>query len=162
MGYTRYEIDIQNQQRGTRVSKKKLSQFVQKILKALGWRRIGLSVVLVNGSQMRRLHRQYLHRDRTTDVLAFPQIEGASFPCPGIPLLGDVVVSVDTAKRMGPRFGNHWQEELLLYICHGILHLMGYRDSTPSKKVQMNAKQNRVLRKVLGQRWLSKRQTLLF
>ena len=111
---------------------------------------------------MQKLHRQFLGEDETTDVLAFGQMEGKFFPGRGAPLLGDVVVSVETAKRAAPQFGNRWDEELLVYISHGILHLMGYRDSTPSGKKQMDEKQKKILRKILGKLWRSKKRKPLF
>ena len=121
-----------------------------------------LSVVLAGDGEMRELHRQYLGEDSPTDVLAFSQREGMYLPQDPLSFLGDVVVSVDEAKRAGPRFGNRWDEELLLYLCHGILHLMGYRDSTKAGKAKMDKKQEQILGKVLGRAWRSKRRKLLF
>lgn len=159
---TRFEIDLENRQRRTRIRRRRLLHWIEKILKELGWRRVALSVVLVNEAQIRGLHRRYLGEDRPTDVIAFGQMEGRFFPSGGMPFLGDVVVSVETAKRVGPTFGNRWDRELLLYTCHGILHLMGYRDSTPSGKARMDKKQTAVLRKALGPLWRSKRLKPLF
>lgn len=157
-----FEILIENRQKRTRLSQAKLLRTTRKILKLLGWRRAGLSLVLVNDGEIRRLHRQFMEDDRPTDVLAFGQMEGKFFPQIGVPFLGDVVVSVERAKRMAPRFGNRWDQELVLYICHGILHLMGYRDSTLREKARMDEKQLGILRKVLGPQWRSKKQKLLF
>lgn len=156
------EIFIENRQKKTRISKAKLARWTEKILKLIGWKSVGLSLALVNDSEIRGLHRLFLGEDWPTDVLAFGQIEGKFIPQRGIPFLGDVVVSVETARRAAPQFGNRWDEELLLYVCHGILHLMGYRDSTSVKKAKMDKKQETILRKVLGKKWRSKRRKLLF
>ena len=131
------------------------------LLRCLGWKRVSLSLVLVNEAQIQQLNRRFMGENSPTDVLAFGQTQ-APFLGPRRPFLGDVVVSVETAKRLAPRFGNHWDEECLLYVCHGILHLMGYRDSTPKKKAQMDRRQLEVLRKVLGKKWRSKKRKPLF
>lgn len=144
------------------VSIPKLTTITKKMLKLLGQKRGMLSVVLVRNRQMRELHRRYLGKDRTTDVLAFGQGEGRFCIPDPFSFLGDVVVSVDEAKRVGPRFGHRWDEELLFYICHGILHLKGWRDSTPQDRVRMERKQEQILKRVLGRLWRSKRRKPLF
>lgn len=155
-------VDLEDWEKRTKFSQKKLIRWVQKILHHLGWEKVRCSLVLVNDSQMRRLHARFLGKDRTTDVLAFRQMEATSFPHKGLPFLGDVAVSIETAKRVGPSFGNRWDEELLLYICHGILHLMGYQDSTSRAKAKMEKKQETILKEVLRRRWRSKRPKPLF
>jgi len=147
------EIFIENRQNKKRVSEAKLAGWIRKILKRMGWKKVSLSLALVTDSEIRRLHRQFMGIDSVTDVLAFPQKK---------PFLGDVVVSVETALRVGPYFGNRWDEELLLYVCHGILHLKGYRDSTARKKARMDKKQESILKEILGAKWRSKKRKPLF
>ena len=156
-----FKILVDNRQKTVRLSPRKTAGWAKKILKALGWKRAALSFVFVNDSEIRRYHRQYLGIDRPTDVLAFGQIE-RPFPPSKTPFLGDIVISVETARREAPRYGHRWDEELLLYVCHGILHLMGYRDGTPPQKARMERKQKEILRKVLGSPWQSKKPKRLF
>lgn len=104
--------------------------------------------MIVSDNEMRRFHRRFMGVNTPTDVLAFEP--------------GDVVVSIDTAKRVAPRYGHLWDEELLLYICHGILHLMGYRDHGKAEKARMDRKQEKILEQVLGKKWRSKKRKLLF
>jgi probable rRNA maturation factor len=158
----RIEIAVQNRERKTRLSASRLAGWVEKILKFLGWRRVGLSLVVVSDSEMRHFNHRFLGEDRPTDVLAFGRAGGKFFDRGKTPFLGDVIVSVETARRVAPEFGNRWDEELLLYVCHGILHLMGYRDSTSRKKAQMDRKQKQILQKVLGGRWPSGKPKPLF
>lgn len=156
------EISILNLQRKVRLSLSRLGAWTGKILKELGRRRIRLSLAVVDDSQISRLHHRFLGVKGPTDVLAFSQTEGKAFPGGGTLFLGDVAVSVETARRAGPEFGNRWDEELLLYITHGVLHLMGYQDSTARRKAKMDNRQEKVLEKVLGKKWRSKRRKPLF
>jgi probable rRNA maturation factor len=102
-----------------------------------------VSVLLVGDGAIRRLNRVYLGRDRLTDVLAFPQPKG--FPSPGPHLLGDVVISVDTAARQAKAHGHALNQELALLLIHGLLHLLGYDDSTPAGHRRMWSTQARLL-----------------
>lgn len=162
MAGSAFEILVDNRQKRVRLSPLKIAGWAKKILKVLGWKRAGLSFVFVNDSEIRRYHRQYLGEDRPTDVLAFGQIERVFSPSK-TPFLGDIVISVETARREAPRYGHRWDEELLLYICHGVLHLKGYRDGTPRQKAAMERKQKEILKKVRGKNlWPSKKPKRLF
>ncbi len=157
-----FQITVDVRQRKTRLSRQKLIRWTEKILALVGWKRVALAVRIVNDSEIRALNRRYLGEDRPTDVLAFSQMEGKFFPQRGTPFLGDVVISLQTARRAAPGYGNPWEVELLLYLCHGILHLMGYRDSTPGKRAMMEKKEQAILRKILGPRWRFKKPKRLF
>lgn len=111
---------------------------------------------------MKRLHREFLGKNEPTDVLAFGQDDEKIASWNEKPFLGDVVISVETAKRRAPEFGNRWDEELLLYLCHGLLHLMGIRDSTRREKKKMRAMEETLLRRLLGTPWRSKKPKRLF
>jgi len=84
-----------------------------------------LSVALIGDSEMRQLNLDYRGVDRPTDVLAFSQTEG-EFGDVAPDMLGDVVVSVDTALRQADQADHALEEELDLLIIHGVLHLLGY------------------------------------
>ena len=156
-----FEIAILNRQ-ALRLSKTKLLRQTQKILHLLGYEQARLSLVFVNDFEIRRLHRRYLGQDSPTDVLAFEGARGLLFSPSRIPDLGEVVISVETARRWAPEFGNRWDEELFLYLIHGILHLKGYRDSTVREKLKMQRKEKEILKKALGPLWRSKRRKPLF
>lgn len=79
-----------------------------------------ISVTLVDDARIRELNRRYLDRDRPTDVLAFPLYQG------GEPVVGDVYVGVDQARRQAPEHGVPLGEELLRLAVHGTLHVLGY------------------------------------
>jgi len=90
-----------------------------------------LSITLTDDIQMRELNRSYRQIDRTTDVLSFPQSEDPDFT-----LLGDIVISLDTAKRHSVSYGVSLHEELKKLIIHGILHLLGH-DHKKKKETQV-------------------------
>jgi probable rRNA maturation factor len=84
-----------------------------------------LSIVIVDDDEMARLNLQYRQVDSTTDVLAFPMLEG-DFGDIAPELLGDVVISAQTAHVMSQRCQSPLSTVLDLLLVHGILHLIGF------------------------------------
>jgi probable rRNA maturation factor len=80
-------------------------------------------VLLTDDDEMRRLNRQYREQDRTTDVLSFP--DGSPLPSGGV-LLGQIVVSLDAARRQAAELGHDVVRELEELMLHGTLHLLGH------------------------------------
>ncbi|MEI9475910.1 MAG: rRNA maturation RNase YbeY [Deltaproteobacteria bacterium] len=115
-----------------------------------------LSIVFVDDPRIRELNRRYLHRDKPTNVLAFSMVEG-EFPTLHPHLLGDLVISVETAERQSNRFGLSAGEMVILLMIHGILHLLGYDHLGSKKKArEMAEKQRELLRLVLQPQNLKK------
>lgn len=99
------------------------------------------------------LNLQYLGRDCPTDVISFHQSADVPWPTgtqklpahqPPI-VLGDVVISRDTAIRQAADNGLTLEQELSLLTIHGMLHLLGYEDETPARKKKMHARQWEIL-----------------
>ena len=82
---------------------------------------------------MRRLNRDYRHKDRTTDVLAFTCREAGG---PASPMLGDVVVSVPMAMRQAVSLKHSLDEELVRLLIHGLLHVVGYDHECGEKEAR--------------------------
>ena len=117
----------------------------RKTLSALGCPEAEVGCLLVTDHRIRALNRRYRGEDHPTDVLAFPQGEGSGPPGhPG--LLGDVVISVETAARQAARAGHSLEREAALLLVHGILHLLGHDHATAAERRQMWALQRRLLR----------------
>lgn len=97
----------------------------RKILSVSGCPDAQLSVLLVNDRQIQVINRDYLQRDKSTNVISFPMQEGEGA---GVhpDLLGDVVISVETAQRDAGEAGRSLESELYFLLLHGILHLLGY------------------------------------
>jgi len=101
-----------------------------------------LSVAIGDDEWIQKLNRRYLGRDVPTDVLAFPQEEN---PPSEAHLLGDVAISEETAAREAGERGHDQAKELELLLVHGILHLTGWRDETPSQRRAMMRRAEEVL-----------------
>ena len=86
---------------------------------------------LISDRRMALLHRKFLGQSGPTDVLTFQH--------------GEIFISVDSARRHARAFGNSLVRELKLYIVHGLLHLHGFDDQTPSEAHKMKAAQERIL-----------------
>src|SRR5579864_3747386 len=91
-----------------------------------------VSIVLTGDRQIRQLNKIYRRKDRPTDVLAFALREGEHGDLAG-PLLGDVVMSVPTARRQAAAAGRELLEEITTLLAHGLLHLLGWDHDTPRK-----------------------------
>ncbi|MFB3896527.1 MAG: rRNA maturation RNase YbeY [bacterium] len=98
-----------------------------------------LSVLLTNDTRITELNQRYFQRNCATDVIAFPQSEAASKPVSAV--LGDVVISIDTAERQAIERNHHLEDELGYLLIHGILHLLGYDDIKSVSRRKMRAKE---------------------
>jgi probable rRNA maturation factor len=91
----------------------------------LGYTDSELSVVVVGDRTIRRLNREYLGRDKPTNVISFAMQEG-DVPGPNPLMLGDVAISADTAAREAEEGGVGFEARLTFLLLHGILHLAGF------------------------------------
>jgi rRNA maturation RNase YbeY len=120
----------------------------QSARRVLGRLRLGgaeLSVLLVSDGEMRKLNRRWRGVDRPTDVLAFAQAEGAGAAPVG--LLGDVVISVDTARRQAAERATPLGREGERLLIHGVLHLLGYdHERSPAEARRMQRRERALAR----------------
>lgn len=108
-----------------------------------------LSVAITNDGEIRELNKVFRHRDKATDVLAFAMREGQAVGTTAPPggrrakkraeLLGDVVVSVETARRQAKEHRRKLDAEMCMLLAHGLLHLVGYDHQTDREEAVMNA-----------------------
>jgi probable rRNA maturation factor len=89
---------------------------------------------MIDDAAITELNREYRGKDRPTDVLSFYQ---ADSPEERNDVLGDVVISVETAKRQADERGKSLDDELDLLLAHGVLHLLGYTDYTDESARRM-------------------------
>lgn len=102
-----------------------------------------LSLLLCDDAFIAGLNRDYRGKDRPTDVLSFAQ-EGACVPG-AMPVLGDVVISLETVARYCGNDTAAMRDEVRLLFCHGLLHLLGHDHANPAQRRHMQEKQARYL-----------------
>lgn len=106
-----------------------------------------LSVVITGDAAIRELNQTYRNTDAATDVLSFSQAEGEAFALPDgeTPHLGDVIISLETARRQADEHGLALQDEVAHLLVHGILHLLGYDHEEPDDETVMRAHEDAIL-----------------
>jgi len=118
------------------------------MLACLGLVETELSVLLTDDKEIHELNRVFRRRDRSTDVLAFSMREGPKLPVKGVKsvpeLLGDVVVSVETARRQATQRRHTLATEVRELLAHGLLHLAGY-DHRSEKEARAMGRETRRL-----------------
>ena len=140
------KIEITNQQKIKRLNSKTLQKDILaacRLLKLSGT----ISFLFCDNKQIRSLNKKYFNKSSNTDVISFPLKDDADKD-----YWGEVVVSVEQAVNMASKYGNSWQKELMLYVVHGILHLIGYTDARAKERSKMKKKEDQILEKVWSKR----------
>lgn len=117
----------------------RIRQGIEFILSDAGIQQAEVSVAVVNDATIWQLNRQYLQHDYPTDVLSFLLARDDAR------LEGEIIVSVDTAAREAVEHGWSADNELLLYVVHGTLHLIGLNDSSDDERQYMRERERHVL-----------------
>jgi len=148
-------IGIHNSQKRVPISTAKYrnrARFILKLLSKTKKHRLTskteVNFIFVDDRQIKKWHGQYLGDPTPTDVISFSMREGKSIQV-GVDQLGDIVVSVQTAKRQARLYQKNLEEEITLYMIHGLLHLLGYDDLTLKKKKVMDRLQFSLLDEVM-------------
>jgi probable rRNA maturation factor len=134
---------ITNHAAGEDVDVRELERFLGRVLEAVGSPPGELSVLIVDDAEMRVLNRDHLGRDRTTNVLSFPQDDSGQA---GSLMLGDVVLAPRTIRRQALNAGRDAARERDHALVHAVLHLLGY-DHVGSRRERerMRAREREVL-----------------
>ncbi|HNX69088.1 MAG TPA: rRNA maturation RNase YbeY [Candidatus Omnitrophota bacterium] len=145
-----FEISIHQECPRIKVSEITLKKIAGKILRDLGFKKAVLSVLLVGSERMRVLNQRYLRHARTTDVLAFSELDPAAraFKAKRVDFLGDIALCLSTIRAQAAEYDHTFEEELHYCLCHGILHLLGYKDKTRAASKKMHQKQKQLLSRV--------------
>lgn len=114
------------------------------MLRAIQMKHFELSIVLTDDEQIKDLNRVYRNKNKPTDVLAFSQREGHLGERAGR-LLGDVVVSVPTARRQAEARSRDVLAEVQWLVAHGLLHLVGWDHDTPARDRRMRKETARLV-----------------
>ncbi len=129
-------IHLTNEQSRVRIPSAKVRRLATQILG-----KKSLSIAFVTNAAIRKINKRFLKHDFATDVISFPL---------GTDLLGELVISAEFAVGEAAKRRIPVEEELLRYVAHGILHLLGYDDHRPADRTAMWKRQERELSRVLG------------
>lgn len=150
-------LTIRNRQRTRPVDLRWLRQIARELVRSLPQvSRIELGVFLVADAEMTRINEAFLHHAGTTDVITFEYAEPGTQNPELKRLHGEMFICVDEALRQARRFRTSWQSEIVRYLVHGVLHLLGYDDSHPAARRRMKREENCRLRQLTGHFALSR------
>lgn len=127
-----------------RIDRARLRRRAGAILRAADRGDDELSIALVDDAEIALLNGQYRDRPRATDVLSFSLLEGEHADRSG-GMLGDVVVSLETAERQARRGRRSLEEEVLRLVVHGVLHLLGHDHERDDEARRMRSEERRIL-----------------
>lgn len=136
---------IRGSRAGTTVDLARLRRRAASILRATGQAGAELSISLVDDPSIRELNGRYRGKPRPTDVLSFSLVEGEFADRRG-KLLGDVVISVDTAARQARERRRGLDDTIAKLLVHGVLHLLGHDHEEDAEARRMLAEERRVWR----------------
>jgi len=144
-----YDIVITNSQTCVDINEERLHQSAEHLLREEQIREAEISIVLLDNAEIHELNRQYLQHDYPTDVLSF-LLESEELPADesseaGTRIEGEVIISTEMAREMAEDFEWSAEDETLLYLIHGLLHMTGYDDLTPEDQQIMRQREREIL-----------------
>ncbi len=128
-------VELANRQAKWPVNREQLCAAVRAVLSGENIEWAQISLVVVDDPTIHELNRRFLQHDEPTDVLSFVLEQNTGF------VEGEIIISADTAAQAAQRFGWLLENEQLLYVIHGALHLVGYDDQSPTAQQQMRSKE---------------------
>ncbi len=132
-------ITISNLQKKLPIPKKRIKNLVFKILKGEGFNKFGyINICFLDDTLIKKLNIKFLGTNSTTDVLAFSLTDKKT----SAPVMADIAISTDTAISNARNFKTTARGELLLYVAHGILHILGFNDRSKTQIQLMHKKEN--------------------
>lgn len=138
----RYLIEIANRQTILEIDCAEVDNAVRGILEEAGIHRATISVAVVDDPSIHEINRDFLNHDYPTDVVSFPLEWAEDY------LEGEVVVSAETALLRAPEFGWRPSDELILYVVHGMLHLVGYDDHDNDDRQEMRSRERQHMQRL--------------
>ncbi|MBP7342199.1 MAG: rRNA maturation RNase YbeY [Syntrophaceae bacterium] len=140
-------IQIDNRQKCIKIDKRRIRRLSARLLKLIGCSPKELSITFVDDPAIRTINREYLGKDKPTNVISFSLLEG-EYGNINPDVLGDVVISAETALRDAGAGHYCVDEEIVFLIIHGVLHLTGYNheNTTRANALKMKRKERELFR----------------
>ena len=140
-------VVIANRQRVKKIDSRALKKTVGELFTELKITEVELGIHLVGAKEMARVNWDFLQHTGSTDVITFDHHETPSRVTQHPSHIhGELFICVDDAVKQAKEFGTNWQSEVVRYIVHGILHLLGYDDLKPELRRVMKREENRLVR----------------
>ena len=140
-------ITIANRQRTKKFNTRLLKEIIAALLVKLEVRQGEIGVHLVGAAEMTGVNWQFLQHAGSTDVITFDHRAAVLLPDhPELQLYGELFVCVDDALKQAETFRTTWTSEVVRYVVHGVLHLLGYDDLKPDLRQRMKREERRLLR----------------
>jgi probable rRNA maturation factor len=143
------QIHYRNEVRGSGVDARALKSAMRRLLASIDRGDASISLTLVDDAAIRELNRDHRGKDKPTDVLSFP-LEPEPFAHEK--LLGDIVISIETARRQAADYDAPLQREIERLMIHGLLHVLGHDHMEPDERREMEAEERR-LAAAIGMPW---------
>lgn len=143
-------IHYRNEVRGSGIDSRAFKSTMRRLLAAVDEEDASISVTFVNDAAIQELNRMHRGKDKPTDVLSFP-FEPSEFEGPER-LLGDIVISVETARRQAADYDAPLQDEIYRLTIHGLLHVLGHDHMEDEERAVMEAEERR-LAEAIGMPW---------
>ena len=145
-------LALLNRQRTKKINTRLLREIVQQVLVELkieSVESVELGISLVGAREMTLLNETFLKHEGSTDIITFDYQEpGTGSRKPELKLHGELFICVDEAILQAKRFRSTWQSEIVRYVVHGILHLLGHDDLKPALRRRMKREENRLVRRL--------------
>ena len=140
---------IANRQRTKKINGRSLKLIVGTLMSELEISPVELGINLVGAKEMARVNWQFLQHEGSTDVITFDHAEKRKAESGKRKILhGELFVCVDDAVAQAKNFKSSWQSEVLRYVVHGVLHLLGHDDLKPDLRRKMKRVENRLVRRL--------------
>ena len=137
-----YQIEISNRQTLVEIDESRIADAIRAVLAGEGVAAAEFNVAVVDNAEIHRLNREFLQHDYETDVISFSLADSDE------PVEGELMVSAEMASHSAAEFGWATADELLLYVIHGTLHVVGYDDLADDLRAEMRAKETHYLQAV--------------
>ena len=146
-------LSVRSRQRQVKLDQKLLRTIVNWLLaEELGLKKYELSLQFVGAKEITALNENFLHHEGSTDVITFDYGNSREQSM----VVGDVIICVDEAIAQAPRFRSTWQTELVRYVVHGVLHLLGFDDKTSAKRKRMKRREDDLVGRIAQRFTLSR------
>ena len=135
-------INIENKTNNSKINKIKkiLIKLIKKTLKNYKQKFYEINLIFIDDNKIKKINKKYLYKNSATDVISFSykDISGIRF--------ADIFISVDTASKNAKTYEIYFETEIIILTIHGILHAIGFTDTTKDERIKMSKETLKILK----------------